>query len=192
MPLPTVVTHIYDPVRGPFRNLCDLPDAEAERILDELRAAGRPTLRPGYLAKRRRAEAWLLAERCRRFGPPRLRHPLYFFLGDRADGLDPSRPAALVLPLAAFEPRMLTFTCPDSLACGPQSEVMTLEEVAVLVRRIGLPRAFGDFMEMQLWDERPLAPYRPQGSRYQTVSSGGRSGKVPCIRVASATVAASS
>ncbi len=38
--IPEAVTHNDGPARGPFRKLCALPPAQAERILDEIRAGG--------------------------------------------------------------------------------------------------------------------------------------------------------
>src|SRR5262245_52306072 len=114
-PLPEVVTHIYDPDRGPFRNLCALPDIEAEGILEAIRASGRRRIRPVYLARRRATEAWL-ADECRRLlGDRPLRHPIYFFLGNFDDGKDPSRPRAIILPLSSLPTDALTFTYGDSM-----------------------------------------------------------------------------
>ena len=65
---PEVITHIYDPVRGPCRNICDLSDVEAERVLDEIRSLGQRSIKPDYLARRRQTEDWLIRERRRRLG----------------------------------------------------------------------------------------------------------------------------
>jgi hypothetical protein len=176
--LPDLVTHTYDPRRGPLRNLCDLPVPLAVALLAEIAAEGRRRLKPDYLARRQATEAWLLAERTRLLGPPPRRHPLYFFLGDFDDGLDPARPAALVLPLARFAPDSLTFTLPDSMAShaiatdpaaaairrAHHGRVFTLEDIARLVAAEGLPRrapgaALADgFIEMQLWDDAAIRP----------------------------------
>jgi hypothetical protein len=170
---PAVVTHLYDPQRGPFRNICDLCDEEAERLLDEIRNAGRPSLKPDYLTRRRKTEAWLLAERCRKQGRPYLDHPVYFFLGDRSDWRDASRPASIVLPLKLFPEGTLTFTFPDSMASLPLSleekhlgdrkgyhgKVFTLAEIRTVIADIGMPcgRArYDTFVEAQAWDDRPI------------------------------------
>lgn len=176
--LPEVVTHNYDPDRGRFQNLCTLPDAEAEAILGSIHASGRRTIKPNYLNRRRRTEAWLLSERSRKLGVPPLRHPIYFFLGDMADGADPSRPASIVFPLSKFTHDMVTFTYPDSMASLPlgtdvehagerkpyHGQVFTLDELRDVVSAFGMPRrtrfAFGEgpdrFIEVQLWDDGPL------------------------------------
>ena len=177
--LPEVITHNYDPSRGRFLNLCNLPDCEAEAILAAINSSGRRTIKSNYLVRRRRTEAWLLSERTRKLGKPSLRHPIYFFLGDMADGADPSRPASVVLPLSAFADDMVTFTYPDSMASLPlgthaddagerkpyHGQVFTLNEIRDVVSAFGMPRrfefgAFGGgpdrFIEVQLWDDEPL------------------------------------
>ena len=101
-PIPQVLTHNYDPERGPFRNICKLPPPEAESVLDEIRAAGHRRIKADYLERRLAVEDWLIRESRRKLGSARLGRPIYFFLGDFADGRDPSRPDSFVLPLAAF------------------------------------------------------------------------------------------
>lgn len=175
--LPKLVTHNYDPARGPFRNLCALPAVEAERILDEIRASDRRTIKVDYLARRHATEEWLYAECSRKLGVPPRRHPIYFFLGDFADGLDPSRPNAIVLPLVSLPPAAITFTYPDSMASLPlgtrkyhvaerrpyHGQVFTLDEIRQVVETFGMPNRNGDsstcfdrFIEVQLWDDAPL------------------------------------
>ncbi len=94
--IPGIVTHNYDPLHGPFRNICTLSDAEAQHVLDTIALSGKRLIRENYLRRRRRTETWLLSERQRKMGAPVTEHPIYFFLGDRADGLDRSRPESIV------------------------------------------------------------------------------------------------
>ncbi len=163
---PTTVTHIYDPDRGPFRNLCALPDAEAEEILAAIRASGRRQVRSVYLVRRRAAEAWL-ADECRRLlGDRPRRHPIYFFLGDFDDGKDPSRRSAIILPLASLPADALTFTYGDSMTVHRDRDrgakdggAFTLDEIRRFVAAAGLPT--GGFIEVQLWDDAGLRPSRP-------------------------------
>jgi len=177
--LPEVITHNYDPARGPCRNICALPDVEAERILDDIRASGLRNLKPDYLQRRRSTEDWLIRERRRKLGPTRLERPVYFFLGDFADGKDASRPAALVLPLRDFPPEALTFTYADSMASLAiatandhrphrkrcHGEVFTLDEIGSVVAEFGMPgerwrtdpaMKYDRFIEVQVWDDRPI------------------------------------
>ena len=191
--LPDVITHNYDPARGALLNICDLAAADAEAILRDIAASGRRFVRQTYLAKRLATERWLLAERTRKLGPPRLAHPIYFFLGDFGDGWDASRPESIRLPLAAFSPDMLTFTYPDSMASLPlaagegrrpyHGEVFTLEEIRQVVAAFGCPDKHAPgadrFIEVQVWDERPLDGVRPARSVRGAAppAAAGRSGK---------------
>jgi len=179
--IPEALTHNFDPAPGPLRNICALPDAEAERIIDEIRASGRRSIKANYLRRRRAVEDWLIAKRRRKLGRTRLERPLYFFLGDFADGLDPSRPESLIMPLAAFSPDCLTFTYPDSMASLPlarrdehaaerrpyHGQVFTLSEIKAVVAEVGMPgdcrktdpaRRYDRFIEVQVWDDRPVEP----------------------------------
>jgi hypothetical protein len=178
--IPGIVTHNYDPLHGPFRNICTLSDAEAQHVLDTIALSGKRLIRENYLRRRRRTETWLLSERQRKMGAPVTEHPIYFFLGDRADGLDRSRPESIVLPLAALPADMLTFTFPDSMASLPlglydehaadrrsyHGKVFTLDEIGQVIAEFGMPAAerwqpaqsvkFDRFIEVQLWDDEPL------------------------------------
>lgn len=177
--LPDLVTHNYHPARGIGGNICGLPPAEAERILDTMRALGRG-LRPDYLRKRLRVEDWLITAKHAKLGPTALSRPIYFFLGNFADGKDPSRPNALVMPLNAFAPGSLTFTYADSMTSHQRGvvgadgasgtpphygRVFTHGEIEAIVATLDLPDQewegpFGEardlFIEVQVWDDRPI------------------------------------
>jgi len=177
--IPEIITHNYHPDRGAFRNICSLPEADAEQALDDIRASVNPGLKRNYLAKRRRTERWLLSERERKLGTPYLAHPVYFFLGDFADEKDPVRPRSIRLPLAIFAPETITFTFPDSMASLPiatheahtadrkfyHGQVFTLDEIERVVAAVGLPGGhrqpdpsakYDRFIEVQVWDDRPI------------------------------------
>lgn len=177
--IPDVVTHNYDPARGPFRNICELPEIEAERILQEIRKSGLRSIKPDYLQRRRITEDWLIQERRQKLGATKLERPIYFFLGDFSDGKDLSRPMSLVMPLQEFPPETLTFTYPDSMASLPiairddhrfhrkqyHGKVFTLDEIRSAVAEFGMPgdrwktepaMKYDKFIEVQIWDDRPL------------------------------------
>ncbi len=183
--MPAVITHNYQPAWGALRNICSLPRAKAAAILTKMRASGHAALKPDYFDRRLRTERWLLAERTRKLGRPHLRNPIYFFLGDFADGRDPARPASLVVPLDALPPETMTFTYPDSMASLPlggepkhaldrqpyHGKVFTLTEITQVVKHYGLPGPGGKagraalydrFIEVQVWDGRPLRAYLEQ------------------------------
>jgi hypothetical protein len=191
--LPEIITHHDDPRRGLCQNLCNGPGADAEGILAEqrasLRASGQPgRLKENYLERRTRVEAWLLAGRTRQLGKPAREHPIDFVLGHMADGRDPIRPRSLQVPLAAFARDMVTFTYPDSMTSfeiaaqapdGAQrrddhGQIFTLDEIREVVAAHGLPDARGPigasgtpdrFIEVQVWDERPIRRFLAAGSR---------------------------
>lgn len=159
---PAVVTHTYDPALPRFRNLCDAAPAEAEAVLRRFRAAGR-AMKSDYMDRRRAAETWMLEKARRILGPTPLARPIYFFLGDFDDGRDAARPAALLLPLAAIPPDCVTFTLGDSLDGPPYRPLLTLRQLEAARLRGDLPpagEAPGRFVEMQLWDDSPLAAWR--------------------------------
>ena len=118
-----------------------------------------------------------MAERRRLLGRTPRERPIYFFLGNFADGKDRSRPCSLVMPLAALPRSAVTFTIPDSMASYPigsleehQSErqpyhgkVFSLEEVGAVIAEFGMPdasraadrgRRHDRFVEVQVWDDR--------------------------------------
>jgi hypothetical protein len=177
--LPEILTHNYDPEYGPFRNLCALSREQMADVFAGIGLAGLRRVKPGYLERRLATERWLHAERTRRLGSPRLAHPIYFFLGDFADGRDPGRPASLQIPLASLPTEAITFTVADSMtshalatlpAHAPDrqphhGQLFTLEEIRDYVVRHGLPvrdaTGYDRFIELQLWDDRPLTPFLP-------------------------------
>ena len=196
---PKVMTHNYDPERGAFRNLCELPAPEAESLLQEIRATGNRRIKADYLPRRLEVEDWLLRESRKKLGQTRLRRPIYFFLGDFADGRDPSRPRSFVIPLAAFPNGVLTFTYPDSMASLPiamrdehlphrkdyHGQVFTLDEIQDVVSRFRLPghrwksdpsMRYDRFIEAQLWDSQPLERYLAERGHAlrQSVTNRGR------------------
>ena len=177
--IPEVVTHNYDPEASLLSNLCDLPPAEAEQALQRIRDSGKRTIKANYLSRRLETEAWLINERQRLLGQTRRNRPIYFFLGDFADGRDLSRLCSLVIPLAEFPPEVLTFTYPDSIASLPigiredhrperkpyHGRVFTLHQIKRVVQDFGMPgerwrtdhqRRYDRFIEVQVWDERPI------------------------------------
>lgn len=188
--LPSVITHTYDPARGPFRNILTLAYDEAERILEDIRQTGHRKYKPDYLQRRIATEEWLYTERTRKLGKPQLKHPVYFFLGEFSE-TDPARPASIRVPLIEFSRQAITFTFPDSMAslplatltehqqeCQPyHGQVFTLDEIERVVSKYGMPESapesaidgaksrYDTFIEAQIWDENPLRKYCPLSSQ---------------------------
>lgn len=180
--LPEKVTHNFDPDGAFLANLCDLPINQAEKILECRAKAGGRAVKANYLRRRLETEGWLIGERQRLLGQTQRERPIYFFLGDFADGRDPSRPSSPVMPLDAFAPDVLTFTFPDSMASLPiatleshrlerrpyHGKVFSLAEIAQVVGEFGLPgehwqsdplRRYDRFIEVQVWDDRPILEF---------------------------------
>jgi hypothetical protein len=165
--MPEVVTHRYDPARGACRNVCSLPDPEASQVLDNLRRAGRPTLKPDYLARRRTTENWLGTAASEALRRPIENRPVYFFLGDFSYFADHSRPAALVVPLSSLRSDAITFTLGDSMSVAGEHapRVYRLEDMIDLFSHVEAMAGFSfsdkdgfqtRFVEVQAWAQLPL------------------------------------
>jgi hypothetical protein len=157
IPIPEVVTHRYDPAIGAFPDLCGLSDDDAWRVLDRLRR------KPGYLVRRRKTEVWLREAAAEVLGRRLDEGPGYFFLGDFSHAADPSRPAALTVPLSKLPSNATTFTLGDSMSVAEEAgrKVYSLDEVVALFASSDLVGEFGftdrhsyqdRFIEVQLWD----------------------------------------
>jgi|SRR5580698_4023531 hypothetical protein len=162
--MPEVVTHRYDPSRGACLNVCSLPDLEASRVLDRLRCETRPKLKSSYLARRRDTEEWLGKAASEVLGRDMRQPPVYFFLGDFSYMADPSRPAALLLPLPSLPAEAMTFTLGDSMSVAEERgrRVYTLQEMVGLFAEGEAMAGFGfcdregfqaRFVEVQVWDK---------------------------------------
>jgi len=160
--MPDVVTHRYDPAIGVCPNLGALPDGEALRVLQQLRRKSRPTLKPDYLARRRTVERWLSEEASKTLGRSFDRGPGYFFLGDFSYVVDPSRPAALLVPVSRLPLEATTFTLGDSMSVvqQPGRRVYLFDEVVALFASGDAVAGFGlsdrqgfqeRYIEVQVW-----------------------------------------
>jgi hypothetical protein len=179
--------HYYDRHRGPFRNLSDLPPAEAEAVLANIRQAGQT------FAAKRTADyltiRWELEERVRtlfiaKCGQPRRSRPHYFTVGAcpwlldwYVDG------CALIVPLGGIAPESISFTYGDTFPAMRlqdgrpyRGQVYTVDELPLLINEYGLPQEWNPdgkagpdrYIEAQLWDELPLLSYlEPYRERVQ-------------------------
>ncbi|MBO9604872.1 MAG: hypothetical protein J7639_02925 [Paenibacillaceae bacterium] len=170
--------HYYDESTGPFCNLSDLEQGEAERILADFRlrnrgfAAKRP---PDYMTVRRELERQARELFMHQGGTPVRMHPHYMTLGPcpwllewYGDGRQ------LSIPVAAFDPATISFTYGDLFPTMRyrdgkpyRGKVYTLEGIEALVREFGFPQEWnpaGNFgperyIEAQVWDDAPLRPF---------------------------------
>ena len=151
-----------------FQNICELPLSKAAAIIDDIRASDLPALRPDYLDRRIATEDWLRQEKQKLIGETPLNHPIYFFLGDFADGKDRSRPSSIILQLSELPSSILTFTNGDSMSCfyNPNRRVMDLGQLRRLAGATDRlphndnPRIKSSFIEIQVWDSSPLEKHR--------------------------------
>ncbi len=177
--LPDFLSHYYEATDGPFRNLSDLPLHEAEAVMDGIRETGGQRLashRTGdYLIVRRSLERLVRQLFIAKGGQPRRERPHYMIVG-ACPWLMSWYPQGreLRIPLAAFEPQIISFTYGDTFPAMRyrdgrtyRGQVYTLAELPELIMEFGLPQewnADGErgpdrYIEAQIWAEEPLEPY---------------------------------
>lgn len=176
--LPDFLSHYYECARGPFRNLSDLPVDEAEAVLAALRRRGEGFAgrrQADYLSIRRGLEDDVRARFIDKGGQPLRARPHYMLLGAcawvkgwYAHGCE------LRIPLVRFDAATVSFTYGDIFPAMRYTDgkpyrrqIYTLAELPALVREFGLPQVWNAdgangpdrYIEAQVWDDRPLAPY---------------------------------
>jgi hypothetical protein len=168
--LPDHLYHYYEASQGPFRNLSDLPLPEAERIMNELRQAGKTFASKRtieYLRVRRELEDIVRTAFVSKGGKPDRPRPHYMILG-RCPWLLSwyQQGKELSIPIEAFRPETLSFTYGDAfpaMRCDDgrpyRRQVYTLAEIPDLVARFGLPQDWNAdgqlgperYIEVQVW-----------------------------------------
>jgi hypothetical protein len=170
MNLPTLLYHYYEASQGPFKNLSDLPLAEAEQIMNQLRQAGttfasKRTIE--YLRVRRELEDRVRAAFISKGGKPDRPRPHYMTLG-RCPWLLSwyEQGKELSIPMDTFRPETLSFTYGDIFPAMRfkdgrpyRQQVYTLPEIPELVARFGLPQDWNAdghlgperYIEAQVW-----------------------------------------
>ncbi len=176
--LPDFLSHYYEAAHGPFRNLSDLPLAEAEAIMARIRQAGQvfaSRRAADYLTIRRDLEDQVRQRFVAKGGRPRRSRPHTMILGACPWLLSWYRDGReLHIPLAAFDPAAVSFTYGDTfpamrVADGKptRGQVYTLAELPGLVAAYGLPQEWNAdgtggperYIEAQVWDELPPRSY---------------------------------
>ncbi|AIQ53514.1 hypothetical protein [Paenibacillus sp. FSL R7-0331] len=172
-----ILYHYYEKALGPFRNLSDLPAAEAEEVLAAIRqkkktmAAHRPD---GYLQRRRELEQLARALFIAKGGKPVRTAPHYMVIGEcewlkswYAEG------EAVHMPISGFDTDTLSFSYGDLFPTfSPKvqdgreyrGKVYTSSEIVTLIQKYGLPQVWNKdgvngperYIEVQVWDEGPL------------------------------------
>ena len=178
MPLHDFLSHYYEASDGPFRNLSDLPGAEAEAVLQRIRRAGdrfASQRQDDYLSVRRELEERVRGLFIAKGGQPGWERPHYLVVGAcswlREWYVNGSE---LRIPLSAFRMDTISFTYGDTFPAlryqdgkPYRGQVYTLSELPGLIETYGLPQVWNAegkygperYIEAQAWDDEPLRPY---------------------------------
>jgi hypothetical protein len=118
MEIPTFITHYFESGRGPFLNICDLPDDELRRLvadeMDSETGFNRFALGPDFIEWRLAADDLLIRAYHEKFGFLPLGRPYFAVLGDFDKTLTMFRQGdRIVLNLSDFEDHEVTFMYPD-------------------------------------------------------------------------------
>lgn len=118
MELPTFITHYFEKDRGPFLNICDLPDDGLRRLAadekDSETAFNRFALGPDFMKWRLAADNLLIGAYHEKFGFPPIGRPYFAVLGEFDKTLTMFRQGSrIVLNLSDFEDHEVTFMYPD-------------------------------------------------------------------------------
>jgi hypothetical protein len=176
---PDFLCHYYEASDGPFRNLSDLPVAEAEAVLEQIRQGGERRFagqrKSDYLAIRRSLEERVRQLFICRGGRPRRERPHYLILGACPWLIDwYPQGRELRIPLSAFEGEIISFTYGDTFPAMRyqdgrpyRGQIYTLAEIPALVEQFGLPQEWNAegklgpdrYIEAQVWADEPLQPF---------------------------------
>jgi hypothetical protein len=118
MGLPEYITHYFEADRGPFRNICDLSDEEAGKLVREEEDArtgfNRFAMGPDFLAWRREADDLLIRAYSQKFGHPPEGRPYFALLGSFDKTLTMFREGKKIeMEVSGFSEKELTFMYPD-------------------------------------------------------------------------------
>jgi hypothetical protein len=176
--IPDFLCHYYDANDGPFRNLSDLSEVEAEVQLQRIRVAGdrfASKRKDDYLSVRRELERRVRALFIAKGGRPIRQHPHYFVLGE-CSWLKSWYPQGceLRIPLRMFLAEIVSFTYGDTFPAmryadgkATRGKVYMLDELSSLVEEFGLPQVWNAdgsggpdrYIEAQVWDDEPIKSF---------------------------------
>ena len=144
-----------------------------------------------YLRVRRQVEQWLYREFIAKGGAPQQPYPIYMILGrskwlqTAVDEVTRATTAEIQVPLALFQEGDISFTYPDSMVsfmAANQKEaeyylpeyhgkVFRLPEIRSIIETNGLPGErwgtnlpghLANYIEAQVWNQKPLLEYKNQ------------------------------
>ncbi len=167
--------HYYDESTGPFRNLSDVEQEEAGRILQNLRTqdkwfAGKRSM--DYLEIRNQLEKRARDLFILKGGRPTRTCPHYMTLGECPWLLDwYPKGRELRIPLTKFDPTSVSFTYGDLFPTMRyqdgkpyRAQVYMLDEIYGLIQQYGMPQEWNRdglkgperYIEVQIWDDESL------------------------------------
>lgn len=173
--------HYFDKSTGPFRNLSDVSDHEAERLLAAI-IADRPTCfcakRPqNYMQLRRYYEAILRTEFLKKGGIVQRTAPHYMVV-ESCPWLETwyENPSCICIPIHCFDLRTVSFTYGDSHPTFSErvndgkeyrKQLYTYNEILKIIDKYGLPQNWNAdgrhgperYIEAHIWCDEPLKPY---------------------------------
>lgn len=173
-----IICHYYEKQNGPFRNLSELSDEEASRILDDIRKNKPecfPAKRPDdYMLKRRKYETVMRNEFLKMGGLIEREIPHYFVV-DRVPFMEKwyEEAACVELPIEALDLRTVFFTYGDShptfsgnVKDGKEyrNRLYDYEGIQQMIEKYGLPQIWNPdfklgpecYIEVQVWSDRGI------------------------------------
>jgi len=203
--IPNFITHYHLSDRDPFLSLSDLDSDIEHPVFTEMLnkhkedAAYRRRYGKKYLKMRKDSETKLRGLFEARGGKPKRRYPLYFVLGESKwfRSLN-EKHTEVRIPISELSADTTSITFPDSFMAmhskdKPYHEkVYLLSELGEVVRLYGLPNVQvpksyekyweGDFeiyIEVQIWDNHIVEPYRKQWECQHPLSHPCQGQKAP-------------
>ena len=173
-----ILYHYYEQECGPFRSISDLPDEEAEMVLQRIRTE-KPDIflakRPDdYLKKRRHFEEILRNEFIKAGGQPERTTPHYMVVGE-VPFFEKwyEHTACISIDTGNLDTRQLSFTYGDSHPTFSgrtrdgkeyRNRLYTYDEIPAIIDKYGLPQVWNPdfkygpecYVEVQVWTDRGL------------------------------------
>jgi hypothetical protein len=180
--------HYYEKKIGPFKNLSDLSLEQAQDVLGKIKAENQVMAAhrfPGYLERRAELEQIARKMFIAKGGKPIRKVPHYMVVGECVWLQTWYEQGCFVkIPVSAFQPETISFSYGDlfptfSPRVNDQKEyrrqIYTLSEIVDTIEKYGFPQdwnidgKFGPerYIEVQVWDDKPLQVYLQIESRTQ-------------------------
>lgn len=173
--------HYYDASIGPFRNLSDIPEGEAEKILKDI-ALNKPDTQcakraPDYMELRRYYENILRSEFLKKGGVIRRKSPHYMVV-EHSPWLSEwfENSAHIKIDIKEFDLKTVSFTYGDSHPTFSsrvndgreyRKKLYTYEEILEVIKKYGLPQDWNNdgrngperYVEAHIWSDDVIRKY---------------------------------